>query len=58
MVRIGEASGALAEVLKRLVEHFERVQDLKEKVFMPEPYHNHNGCQRRLPSFFPCERQP
>ncbi len=38
MVRVGEASGALAEVLKRLVEHFERVQDLKEKVVMALVY--------------------
>ena len=32
MVKVGEASGALSEVMLRLVEHFERVQDLKEKV--------------------------
>jgi len=32
MIRAGEASGALDEVLMRLVEHYERLQDLKEKV--------------------------
>jgi len=32
MVKVGEASGALSEVMLRLVEHYERVQDLKEKV--------------------------
>lgn len=32
MIKAGEASGALAEVLVRLVEHYERMQDLKEKV--------------------------
>jgi type II secretory pathway component PulF len=32
MIRAGEASGALHEVLMRLVEHYERLQDLKEKV--------------------------
>jgi type II secretory pathway component PulF len=38
MIRAGEASGALHEVLKRLVEHYERVQDLKEKVTMALVY--------------------
>ena len=32
MIRAGEASGALDEVLKRLVYHYERIQDLKEKI--------------------------
>ncbi len=38
MIRAGEASGALHEVLKRLVEHYERVQELKEKVVMALVY--------------------
>jgi len=38
MVRVGEASGALAEVMLRLVEHYERIQDLKEKVVMALVY--------------------
>ncbi len=38
MIRAGEASGALHEVLKRLVDHYERVQDLKEKVVMALVY--------------------
>ncbi len=38
MIRAGEAGGALHEVLKRLVEHYERVQDLKEKVTMALVY--------------------
>ncbi|MCE9615334.1 MAG: type II secretion system F family protein [Lentisphaerae bacterium] len=38
MIRAGEASGALAEVLTRLVEHFERVQETKEKVVMALVY--------------------
>jgi type IV pilus assembly protein PilC len=38
MIRAGEASGALDEVLKRLVEHFERIQSLKEKVGMALVY--------------------
>jgi len=38
MIRAGEASGALHEVLKRLVEHYERIQDLKEKVVMALVY--------------------
>jgi type II secretory pathway component PulF len=32
MIRAGEASGALAEVLVRLVEYYERLQDTREKV--------------------------
>lgn len=32
MVRAGEASGQLAEVLERLAKHFERVQEAREKV--------------------------
>ena len=32
MIKAGEASGALFEVLRRLVDHYEKVQDLKEKV--------------------------
>ena len=31
MVRAGEASGAVHEVLQRLVEHYERVMELREK---------------------------
>lgn len=38
MVKVGEASGALAEVMTRLVEHYERLQDLKEKVVMALVY--------------------
>ena len=38
MVKVGEASGALSEVMTRLVEHYERVQDLKEKVVMALVY--------------------
>ena len=38
MIRAGEASGALAEVLRRLVDHFERVQETKEKVVMALVY--------------------
>lgn len=38
MIRAGEASGALEEVLKRLVEHFERIQEVKEKVVMALVY--------------------
>lgn len=32
MVRAGEASGAMTEVLRRLVEHYERQQNMKEKI--------------------------
>jgi len=38
MIRAGEASGALAEVLRRLVAHYERLQDTKEKVVMALVY--------------------
>lgn len=38
MIRAGEASGALDEVLKRLVDHYERIQELKEKVGMALVY--------------------
>ncbi len=34
MVRAGEASGQLSEVLERLCKHFERVQEAREKVLM------------------------
>jgi type II secretory pathway component PulF len=34
MIRAGEASGALPEVLRRLVGHYERMQELKENVMM------------------------
>ncbi len=32
MIRAGEASGALAEVLQRLVEHYERTLSMREKI--------------------------
>jgi type II secretory pathway component PulF len=35
MVKVGEASGALAEIMLRLVEHYERMQDMKEKWSWP-----------------------
>ena len=38
MIKAGEASGALDEVLRRLVGHFERIQDTKEKVVMALVY--------------------
>lgn len=38
MIKAGEASGATQEVLKRLIEHYERLQDLKEKVTMALVY--------------------
>ena len=38
MIRAGEASGALSEVLHRLVEHFEKAQDLKERITMALVY--------------------
>lgn len=38
MIRAGEASGALHEVLQRLVEHYERMQELKEKITMALVY--------------------
>jgi type II secretory pathway component PulF len=33
MIRAGEASGALADVLQRLVEHYERTLSMREKIF-------------------------
>ncbi|MCK5850848.1 MAG: type II secretion system F family protein [Kiritimatiellae bacterium] len=38
MIRAGEAGGALHEVLKRLVIHYERMQETKEKVVMALVY--------------------
>lgn len=38
MIKAGEASGAVAEVLTRLVEHYERMQETKEKVVMALVY--------------------
>ena len=38
MIHAGEASGALDEVLKRLVSHYERVQETKDKVIMALVY--------------------
>jgi len=38
MIRAGEASGAMSDVLKRLVAHFERVQEAREKVIMAMVY--------------------
>lgn len=38
MIRAGEASGAQAEVLRRLVEHYERSQAMKEKIVMALVY--------------------
>jgi type IV pilus assembly protein PilC len=38
MIRAGEAGGGLDEVLRRLVEHYERMQELKEKVVMALAY--------------------
>jgi len=38
MIRAGEASGALHEILRRLVDHFERVGEAKEKVTMALAY--------------------
>ncbi len=38
MIRAGEASGALHEVLRRLVAHYERMQDLRDKVIMALVY--------------------
>lgn len=38
LIRAGEASGALSEILERLAEHLERVQDTKEKVVMALVY--------------------
>ncbi len=38
MIQAGEASGALGEVLRRLVAHYERVQETKDKVTMALVY--------------------
>jgi type II secretory pathway component PulF len=38
MIRAGEASGALSEVLRRLVEHYERMQETREKIVMALVY--------------------
>jgi type II secretory pathway component PulF len=38
MIAAGEVSGALAEVLNRLVAHYERIQETKEKVTMALVY--------------------
>jgi len=38
MIRAGEEGGALDEVLRRLVEHYERVQETKDKVVMALVY--------------------
>lgn len=38
MIKAGEASGALDEVLKRLVIHYERVMDTRDKVVMALVY--------------------
>ena len=38
MIRAGEASGALADILHRLVSHYERIQETREKVFMAMVY--------------------
>ena len=38
MIMAGEASGAMADVLRRLVEHYERVQEVKEQVVMALVY--------------------
>jgi len=38
MIRAGEASGNMSEVMQRVVKHYERVQDVKEKVIMALVY--------------------
>lgn len=38
MVRAGEASGALHEIMQRIVKHFERIQEVREKVIMALVY--------------------
>lgn len=38
LIRAGEASGALAEILERLTEHYEQVQESREKVVMAMVY--------------------
>lgn len=34
MIKVGEATGALGEVMNRLVTHYERLQEVREKVLM------------------------
>jgi type II secretory pathway component PulF len=38
MIKAGEASGAMSDVMDRLVVHYERVQEVKEKVLMALVY--------------------
>ncbi len=38
MIRAGEASGALADVLRRLIEHFERMQSMRERIIQALTY--------------------
>ena len=38
MIKAGETAGAIDEVLRRLVDHYERVQETKEKVIMALVY--------------------
>jgi len=38
LIRAGEAGGNLAEVMQRIVHHYERLQDVKEKVVMALVY--------------------
>ena len=38
MVRAGEASGALADVLQRLIEHFERISSMRAKIVQALTY--------------------
>ena len=38
MIRAGEASGALADVLARLVAHYERILDMRERIVMALTY--------------------
>jgi type II secretory pathway component PulF len=38
MIRAGEAGGALDEALRRLVDHFDRIQETREKVVMALVY--------------------
>jgi type IV pilus assembly protein PilC len=38
MIKAGETAGAIDEVLRRLVEHYERVEDTKDKVTMALVY--------------------
>ncbi|MBN2302432.1 MAG: type II secretion system F family protein [Lentisphaerae bacterium] len=38
MIKAGEAGGAIDEILRRLVDHYERIQETKEKVIMALVY--------------------